>query len=296
MSPRQRRVRFDWEKTPIHFIPGDPFTSQVINVLSLLLPAGERWFCRIYNQALPLVSDEGLARDMRGFIGQEASHARAHADLLDYFRERGLDTRELTNEVEWLFFELLGEAPFGLEMARGRTARPWLVFRIGIVAAIEQFTCDLGAWALEARALDDAGADPVMLDLLRWHAAEEVEHRTVAFDLYQHVSGNYPARVAHMGLVLPVFIAVWIRATRFLLTNDPTARSHSNSIVRSLLRFERNAREKRTLPPLSRLFRAAGRYVSRAFHPREEGNPERAAEYLARSPSIVRGAPFADAN
>jgi predicted metal-dependent hydrolase len=289
-------VRFDWNKTEVHFIPEDPFTSHVINVLSLLLPAGERWFCRIYNQALPLVSDETLARDVRGFIGQEASHARAHADLLDHFRERGLDTRPLTDEIEWLFFGLLGDAPFGIEMARGRTARPWLVFRIGIVAAIEMFTCDLGAWALEARALDEAGADPVMLDLLRWHAAEEVEHRAVAFDLYEHVSGNYPARVAHMSLVLPVFIAVWVRATRFLLTEDPTARPDSRSIVRSLLRFERIAREKKTLPPLSRLFRAAGRYVTRGFHPRHEGNPERAAEYLARSPSVVRGAPFADVN
>ena len=28
----------------------------------------------------------------------------------------------------------------------------------------------------------------MMLDLLRWHGAEEVEHRSLVFDVYQHVS------------------------------------------------------------------------------------------------------------
>ena len=42
------------------------------------------------------------------------------------------------------------------------------------------------------------GSDPVMLDLLRWHGAEEVEHRSVAFELFQHVSGSYVRRVETM--------------------------------------------------------------------------------------------------
>jgi uncharacterized protein len=275
-----RRPRFSWEDTPAEFIPGDPFSSHVINVLSLLLPAGERWFCRIHARALPLVTDEALARDVRGFIGQEATHARAHAELLEAFRARGLDTRELTDENERLF-RVLGDAPFGIRLAEGITARPWLVFRVGIVAAIEQFTCELGTWILEARALDDAGADPRLLELLRWHGAEEIEHRAVAFDLYQHVSGSYPGRVVHMTLVLPLMVAVWIRAARFLFRQDPGARHLlDRSILGSLIDFERTAREKGTLPRFGRLLRAAGRYLAPGFHPRNEGSPDLAEMYL----------------
>jgi uncharacterized protein len=33
---------------------------------------------------------------------------------------------------------------------------------------------------------DAIGTDPVMLDMLRWHGAEEVEHKAVAFDTMKH--------------------------------------------------------------------------------------------------------------
>lgn len=41
---KARKVSFSWEDTPLHWVPGDPFAAHTINVLHLLLPAGERWF------------------------------------------------------------------------------------------------------------------------------------------------------------------------------------------------------------------------------------------------------------
>lgn len=73
-----RKVRFDWSDTPVDWIPGHPFASHFINEINLLLPAGEFWFCRLYNQALPLVTDEKLKHDVQMFVRQEAMHARAH--------------------------------------------------------------------------------------------------------------------------------------------------------------------------------------------------------------------------
>src|SRR5699024_10532730 len=77
----------------------------------------------------------------------------------------------------------------------GRRAEEWLVERAALVAGIEHITAFLGQWVLDAQGLDEANADPTMLDLLRWHGSEEVEHRAVAFDLYQHLDGRYFRRV-----------------------------------------------------------------------------------------------------
>ena len=40
----RRMVRFDWSDTTLHWVPDDPFSTHMINVLHLLLPEGERHF------------------------------------------------------------------------------------------------------------------------------------------------------------------------------------------------------------------------------------------------------------
>src|SRR5699024_3148774 len=69
-----RDVSFDWSELPRHWIPDDPFATHMLNVLHLLLPEGERWFVHVFKQALPLIRDDRIAEDVRGFVGQEAVH------------------------------------------------------------------------------------------------------------------------------------------------------------------------------------------------------------------------------
>jgi predicted metal-dependent hydrolase len=86
--PRRRRmVRFDWSGTPLHWVPDDPFSTHMINVLHLLLPAGERWFIQVVNEAAPLITDDELAAAEKPFIQQETWHAQAHALVLQHLAE-----------------------------------------------------------------------------------------------------------------------------------------------------------------------------------------------------------------
>lgn len=282
-----RRVRFRWETTSPEFIPGDPFNSHFINVLHLLLPEGERWFCRLFREAEPLITDPKLLEAVKGFVRQEAMHASAHAVVLDHYAKRGIDTAPFTRKMELLFQSLLGDAPPGLERFASERPREWLVARVAIVAAIEQFTCMLGEWVLDSKALDEAGADPTMLDLLRWHGAEEVEHRSVAFDLFQHLSGSYAIRAASMALVLPVFLGVWFHGARYLLEADPDVpASMRRSELGLVPMFERSARTTRRVPSLVTFLTAAWRYVSPDYDPEDEGSIEAALAYLASSPAV----------
>ncbi|HUQ00986.1 MAG TPA: alpha/beta fold hydrolase [Kofleriaceae bacterium] len=271
---RPRRVSFDLSRTPVPWIPGDRFTSHVADVLHLLLPAGERWFVDVYREALALVTDERLRADMRGFMGQEATHARVHDLVLDHLRARGVETEPYTRRVEWMF-----EHVFGAKPPRGVPLSPrlWLELRLGGIAAVEHFTCVLGRWICErSAALDAAGADRMMLSLLRWHGAEEIEHRSVAFDTLAHVAGRraYAMRAAGLLLAVPIMTFLWDRGTRYFVDRDP----EMSDTRAGYLAFIRAARQRRL--PGRELVAAIPRFLSRGYDPQHEAHSEVARAHL----------------
>ncbi|MDM4771852.1 metal-dependent hydrolase [Solimonas sp. SE-A11] len=289
---KARRARFDFSDTPLHWIPGDAFSTHLVNGIHLLLPAGELWFCRVYNQALPLIRDERLREDVEGFIRQEAWHARAHIGAQAYLQRHDLQTEAFLARADRLFGEVLGDAPFGLkQMQRDPLKRYWLVLRVGLIAAIEHFTGMLGQWAMDNKTWDKA--DPVMADLFRWHLAEEVEHRCVAFDLFEHLCrtqlGFYVSRQVLMAAVFPLFIHFLLDGYRELAAQDRDDRASRRMARRSLLRLlvelERVGRRTENIPPLSFLLAGALRWISPRFHPMTEGDTQQALDYLARSPA-----------
>ncbi|MGH4034725.1 metal-dependent hydrolase [Actinomycetota bacterium Odt1-20B] len=277
-----RRVSFDWDETPLHWIPDEPTATHVINVLHLLLPAGERWFVKVFKEGLPLVTDPVLLKDVKGFMGQEATHSVQHSYVLDHLAAQQLETADFTKYVDFLFEKLLGEKPpLGAPIA----AQEWLRFRLSVIAAIEQFTAVLGNWVLHAEGLDRAGSDPVMLDLLRWHGAEEVEHRSVAFDMYQHCGGEglsrYARRIAGMAVTAPVMLYLWLWGTAYLMRHDPQLAGR----LRYSLPAHNRAVRKGLLPTWRELGTAIPRYLRRSYHPSQEGSLRKAVTYLAESPA-----------
>src|SRR5574343_1321636 len=114
-----RKVRFDWSKTPLEWIPGQPFASHFINEITMILPAGEFWFCRLYNQALPYVTDDKLRDDVQLFIRQEAMHARAHGSAIaEDLKAHGIETERNTKIMDWLFESLLADQPLGMKLPK----------------------------------------------------------------------------------------------------------------------------------------------------------------------------------
>jgi predicted metal-dependent hydrolase len=278
---KARRTRFDLSGTPLHWVPGDPQSSQMINVLHVVLPPGERWFCDVYRDALPLITDERLRDEVRGFIGQEATHAKAHDLGLDYLASHGIDLRA---EVAWAD-RTRARARRGLRKLPAPVFRRVLNAELAAIAAIEHFTAVLGGWILESTPLDEAAADPQMLDLLRWHGAEEVEHRSVAFDLYEHLDGSYVRRVAH-GLVVSVGLTAGMVAVGSrLMALDPT-------VDRNLSwRAYRSATTAGRIPRLGEVMRSVRGYLQRDHHPSQLGSLTQALAYLAASPGVTPRSP-----
>ncbi|MEO9139088.1 MAG: metal-dependent hydrolase [Jatrophihabitans sp.] len=271
-----REVSFDWTGLPLRWIPGEAFASHLLNVLHILLPEGERWFVKVFSAALPLIQDDQLREDVIGFIGQEGMHAAAHQGVQDYFIEQGLDTSGYVQDLEHLFRRLLGSRHL-----EGRRREEWLIERLAIVAAIEHVTAFLGNWILNSPGLDVAGADERMLDLLRWHGSEEVEHRSVAYDVYMHLDGRYVRRVRTYAVGATALVYLWGQGVRYLMANDPTLEEPARAGWSDLIRSAR----KGLTPSYLNIVGCAWRYLQPGYHPTKEGSTSQAVAYLAASPA-----------
>jgi len=272
-----RDVAFNWAELPFHYVPGEPFTTHMLNVLHLLLPAGEEFFVDLFKQALPLIKDDQLRLDVQGFIGQEAMHSQAHTGVQEYFAANGVDVTPFTDQMNWLFGKLLGDRP----RWSVRRQHSWLLERVAIVAAIEHYTAILGEWILNTPQHDAIGTDPVMLDMLRWHGAEEVEHKAVAFDLMKHLRAGYLRQVRTQLIVTPMMLLMWVRGVRFMYSVDPQVPQGAKPRWWYYFRAARRG----LMPGPLRFVRVIGAYYLPGFHPSQLGGVEKAVDYLAISPA-----------
>lgn len=269
-----RDVQFDWDELPLHYIEGEPIATHITNVMHVTLPEGERAMVQALSDALPLVKDERLRDEMIGFIGQEEIHSTSHEDLHEYLDKHGLDVGPIVGRLSWLVDHV-----FNRPGLKGRAKHAWLCERLALSAALEHYTAVMGQWVLDAEALDDA-VDPMMLDLIRWHGAEEVEHRNVAFDAYMYVDGSYfrRARTGVMASVLLVVIFAW--GTAHLYRNDPT-RKQQKFWGRQLI----SAVRKGLVPSGAHFVTEVPVYLRKDFHPSQMGSLDKALRYLAQSPA-----------
>ncbi len=282
-----RAVHFDWETAPLHWLKDDPFASHAVNEFSYLLTQGEKFFCRVFREALPLVQDDKLRADVQAFIRQEAVHSRAHHESIEgYLKRIGIKGGDFERHNAVLFDEILSAEPFGRKLPRF-LQKQWLVFRVGVVAAVEHFTAALGVYVLEAD-WESSGADPVVADLFRWHGAEEIEHRTVAYDLYRHLGGRWPLRTLLMGIVLPTLVLRIGAGTTALMRQDSSFDKRDASLLSSgFWRAWQRTAARGNMPDAGWFVRHALRFLRPGYEPLHEASTEQALAYIASSPAVV---------
>jgi predicted metal-dependent hydrolase len=273
-----RKVRFDLSDIPLEWIPGHPVASTMINLFNVVLPAGEHWFVRTFNEALPLVKDPRLSDEMRGFIGQEATHAAAHDEVIrEFLVANGVDPTPLIDMVDYLFEKVLAPTT-STDPKRQLNS---LCERLWLIAAIEHYTAVLGDYALNST-WDDHGANPTMVDLFRWHGSEEVEHRSVAYDVAVYFHNSYPDRIRAMTIATTAIFVFLQRGTWYLLKSDPASDIGWAMMHRLRMRDSKLG----LLPEFRKLFGAHTlTYFRPGYSPEEMGSTAQAVAYLASSPA-----------
>lgn len=271
-----RPVRFDWAGVPLEYIPGEPYATHFWNVMHLVLPEGERAMADVFAQALALIDDQRLREEVVGFVGQEATHAASHEGFRKYLIANGVEIGPVMARIEFAVEKIFGD--HGITGQRAR--RAWLCERLGIYAAAEHFTAVVGEWLLDNVAFDEVGVDPTMLDLLRWHGAEELEHRNVAFDAFQFVDGGYFRRARTALIASTGLAALWFSTAAHLYCNDKTITRRRAWPVAFAL-----ASRRQMIPGISFLFEQIYLYLRPGFHPSSMGDIDKAVRYLAISPA-----------
>jgi predicted metal-dependent hydrolase len=258
-----RTPRFDFSEVPRHWLASSGLATHIANGANLLFPSGERFFVRSVRRYLDRVTDPAELAAVKGFCQQEGRHAKAHEDWFDAMRAQGYDVDGFLAWYEKLAWETL-EPRFPRAMA------------LSITAALEHYTAIMAEGALRDGVLDRA-AHPAMRDLLLWHAAEEIEHRAVAFDVLQKVDARYRTRALGMVIATLGLAGFWASAVAYLLYQDRRAgrpvRAHDLDVMRMNPRsigrdvFLRGLRE----------------YFERDFHPLKRDCLDAAEDYLRRA-------------
>ncbi|MEN9629082.1 MAG: hypothetical protein RJA10_2309 [Pseudomonadota bacterium] len=154
-----------------------PEFSMFANALGIHVPWFERFLVSVMRQSREQVSSDRLRRDMRSIIGQEANHAHAFAEWNRRLIKRYPELAALDAKSKHHFEHLLetGSAKF----------------KTGFVAGYETFTFLAGLIILDRYHELMGDADPVLRALWVWHQVEEVEHGSVAFDVFQDLHGQH---------------------------------------------------------------------------------------------------------
>jgi predicted metal-dependent hydrolase len=265
--PTPRKLDVDFSSVPRHWLAGNAAATAISNGINMLFPHGERFFVRSVKHYLDQIEDPHLREQVRAFFKQEGLHASAHDDFNDVLmREHGFETNRFLDRYKRISNWLEARMPKKLNLA--------------ITAASEHYTAILAEGAFTRGALDNV--HPVMQQLLGWHAAEEIEHKAVAFDVLQEIDDSYALRVAGMIFATALLSGFWVWATTMLLRQEKLG-------LRGTLRELRKMRKDD--PIVQRVFIAGiKQYIRRDFHPRDNANEHIAAQWFA-----AHGLPFPEA-
>ena len=172
--PRDRRFGRD-EATPRLWHGGRVAATAIYNALSATFPKGEAFFVESV-RAFRDGANPKLAEEIKAFTTQEVVHSREHLAFNRRAADAGYDLTTLEDQV-------------AKRLAVTKSKPP--VVSLAATMALEHFTAIL-AHQLLASPAHLAGADAEAAALWRWHAAEEIEHKGVAYDTWLHATRAWP--------------------------------------------------------------------------------------------------------
>jgi hypothetical protein len=261
-----RDLDVDFAAVPRHWLAGNATATAIANGVNLLFPHGERFFVRSVKRFLGQIEDPELRAAVKGFFGQEGRHAHAHDRFNAILRAQGFEVDRFLASYQRLSSWLEAHTPPRLNLA--------------VTAAAEHFTAILAEGAFTRNILDRAALE--MRELLAWHAAEEIEHKAVAFDVLRTIDPSYALRIAGLAYATATLGGFWLWGTLALLRQERTG---------ALRAWRELGRLPDRDPIIRRVFlRGIRQYLARDFHPSHNATERIAGDWMAARGMSLPGA------
>lgn len=169
-----RDERFNRDTTPSRWWAGEPFGTAWHNALSGTFPRGEAFFIESV-KAFREGTDPKLAAEIRAFVKQEINHTREHIAFNRLAADAGYDMEMIDRRTKEL-----------LDMAADKPT----IAKLGITMALEHYTAMM-AHEFLANPQHFKDSDPEVRKMWEWHAVEEIEHKGVAYDTWNHATQGW---------------------------------------------------------------------------------------------------------
>jgi predicted metal-dependent hydrolase len=196
-----RNVTFEFDKVPKHWILNNSVATHFVNSMHIVFPEGEKFFIRSVRRFAKDVKSEQLKKDIKGFCGQEGIHAREHERFWDVMEEQNLKPEGFAKFLASTAFK----GKYSVENVLVKNLNkisPRLGDKLGlsITVGLEHYTAILANALFHEPIASNENIAPQMLELLHWHASEEMEHKSVCFDVLKEVDDSYILRISGMGV------------------------------------------------------------------------------------------------
>jgi len=239
---------------------GSTFLTNSMNALSIVIPEGELFFIESVRHYLGEIRDPVLHAQAIAFVGQEAAHGREHRRFNELTESEGYPVRPIAEQLR--------------RHLKQRSASMPPSARLAMTCALEHFTTILGAQFLRHPIFRESVAGE-HARLWFWHAVEELEHKSVAFDVYKAIGGTYWERVREMIRASFGFWALWLSLTLAYQSRDGRLWSPREWWTALVWLFVRPAYLLRLVPRYLAYYR-------RDFHPSLHADADLILEWRAR--------------
>lgn len=202
-----RKIPFNFDGVEFMWNPENPAFAITLNTVTFQAIGFEIYMCRAMRDAEKYIAVPAILAEARMFTAQESVHSLAHKKHVKALVGRYPGLQKVLDESIAGFDAIYKDED--------------LHFHLAYAANIEATFSPLFGMFMEQRHRLFGGGDPRISALMLWHFCEEIEHRSAALDIYNHVVGKRMFRLKMLRKVFGHIVANAAQITEGFRRNMP---------------------------------------------------------------------------